>query len=470
MRAKKIITSILATTLLISNLALTVRADEENSGAEDFIERLYETCLDREADEAGKYYWLNGLDSLTQSGVTLAYNFVFSPEFQNKKMSNSDYVEHMYQMLMGREAEEEGKAYWVNELNNGASRENLFYGFVRSPEYDSICKSYGIETSTWRVGDNYTQKQFIDCFVQRLYVTCLTRNSEIAGLCYWSDALYDHKTTGNKCAKDFFLSKEYVDKGKEDEDFVKDLYVALMDREADEEGLKYWVNSLRTNLGRTDVIESFANSPEFTKICQDYGILNNGTGLVPSVVVTPIPTPTPEEKHSKEEWMKILGISEYKSTDGVTVYGKFNDTTFFNEEVNEYRKFLGLEPFVIVDTPYEANKSSVTNWDYFKWYGTIEQAAIDCYSEDAPYFHRCSNWTTGSVTIIDDNGHTRAFNSLYSSKGHRTVWEWNTDGIARPCYLVMRSACFEAWLYDNSDEMFHRLGISTVQDVEYVYY
>lgn len=298
MKMNRIVTTILATSLLISSFVVPVSADE-TSDKEAFVTRLYEQCLDREPEKAGFDYWMEALNNYTQSGASIAYNFVFSPEFQSKQFSNEDYIEHMYALVLGRESEAAGKAYWVDKMNNGYSRLDVFYGFVRSTEFDGLCKSYGIDTSSWKYGDNFTKRQFIDCFVQRMYVTCLIRNYDISGLCYWSDLIYSGNITGSEAAYQFFTSTEYLNSNKTDEEYVKDLYNAMMGRDYDEAGLTYWMNFLASGASRAQIFDGFANSNEFTAICNEYGVVKGVANHVttpvvpiPQSTVTPTPVPT----------------------------------------------------------------------------------------------------------------------------------------------------------------------------------
>ncbi len=45
---------------------------------------------------------------------------------------------------MNREPDSAGYNDWLNQLNNGASRESVFQGFAGSVEWSNICSEYGI--------------------------------------------------------------------------------------------------------------------------------------------------------------------------------------------------------------------------------------------------------------------------------------------------------------------------------------
>lgn len=116
----------------------------KEDGITGFVKRLYKVCLNREADTGGLNDWCDALRGHRSTGRDVAYGFIFSNEFTNKKLSNEDYVEHLYRAFMGRDSDAGGKAVWVNALKEGKTRKYVFDGFVGSKEFTAICNSYGI--------------------------------------------------------------------------------------------------------------------------------------------------------------------------------------------------------------------------------------------------------------------------------------------------------------------------------------
>ena len=70
--------------------------------------------------------------------------FFHSPEFLNKKLSNSDYVKILYQTFFDREYDQTGYDYWMGRLNQGTSRDEVLRGFSNSQEFTNLKKSYGL--------------------------------------------------------------------------------------------------------------------------------------------------------------------------------------------------------------------------------------------------------------------------------------------------------------------------------------
>lgn len=106
-----------------------------NSSETGGVFRLYWAFLERDPDLAGLCFWARRLET----GTTLqdvADSFASSVEFINKygQLSNSEFVNLVYQNVLGRPADPDGLAFWTGRLNAGASRGEVMVGFSESTE------------------------------------------------------------------------------------------------------------------------------------------------------------------------------------------------------------------------------------------------------------------------------------------------------------------------------------------------
>ena len=109
-----------------------------------FATRLYRTALQREPDFNGLNHWHNSLIN-GRKGAIVAFEFIFSREMHNRNLSDEDFVEILYNALMGRDSDAGGKAHWVKRLSTGRSRYKVYKSFVGSKEFKRICKEHGIK-------------------------------------------------------------------------------------------------------------------------------------------------------------------------------------------------------------------------------------------------------------------------------------------------------------------------------------
>jgi hypothetical protein len=98
------------------------------------VSPAYATYLGRAADAAGVAYWVSRM----QQGLSdeqLEAAFIATPEFYRfAGGTDAGWVDAMYESLLGRVPDDNGKNYWVNQLAGGALRVNVAYGFASSPE------------------------------------------------------------------------------------------------------------------------------------------------------------------------------------------------------------------------------------------------------------------------------------------------------------------------------------------------
>lgn len=253
-------------------------------GVSGFVTRLYQVCLNRAPDPAGKADWVGKLKNGARTGVTAAYGFIFSNEFKGKNLCNEDFVKQLYQAFMGREYDAAGLKDWVNRLNTGKTREYVFNGFAMSTEFRKICESYGIQQGEAIAIPQYGTVPTGTCsvcgkedgvtgFVKRMYKVALGREGDPSGLKDWTNRLWTHAASGRDIAYGFIFSKEFLGKNYSDADYVEHLYEAFMGRKSDAPGKADWVGRLAKGSSREDVFNGFVGSQEFSGICNSYGIV-----------------------------------------------------------------------------------------------------------------------------------------------------------------------------------------------------
>lgn len=109
----------------------------------DFAGSLYETVLDRDADEGGLAAHVAALEE-GASPSQIACNFLESDEYLAKGESAEQTVARCYRSLLGREPEGGEDSAWVGLLESGEAVESVVGGFGSSDEYLSRIASLGL--------------------------------------------------------------------------------------------------------------------------------------------------------------------------------------------------------------------------------------------------------------------------------------------------------------------------------------
>lgn len=101
------------------------------------LARLYMAAFNRIPDYAGYVFWM-GVSRNGAATNQIAEVFAKSDEFNNKYgayLSNSQYLDQIYQNVLGRAADSAGRDYWLTQMNNGMTRGDILNQFAQSPEF-----------------------------------------------------------------------------------------------------------------------------------------------------------------------------------------------------------------------------------------------------------------------------------------------------------------------------------------------
>ena len=246
--------------------------EAEASGVEGFVDRLYSVVLGRKASTSEKANWINLLKTRQMSGAEVAKGFVDSNELKGRNLSDSAYIDMLYQTFMNRAGDASGKKTWQDILNKGMSRMYVFAGFAESTEFENICKSYGIVRGNANLTEARDQNMGVTTFVVRCYDVFLGRKPDVKGLNEWCDWLLNGQVNARDAAYGFVMSGEFQNKGLSDTDYIKTLYLGFFDRIADSGGLSQWKEVLARGCSRESVFYGFADSEEFRKLAASFGL------------------------------------------------------------------------------------------------------------------------------------------------------------------------------------------------------
>lgn len=105
------------------------------------IARLYDTALGRLPDVGGLQFWRSAIDEGRAQLTDLADAFIGSNEFQATygALSNTGFVQRIYQNTLDRAGDAEGVNFWTSGLDAGvASRRDVVLAFSESLEHQNL--------------------------------------------------------------------------------------------------------------------------------------------------------------------------------------------------------------------------------------------------------------------------------------------------------------------------------------------
>ncbi len=103
------------------------------------VARLYMANFARQPDAAGFNYWLDQISS-DWTLARMASHFTLSDEFQATygDVEDDDFVELMYQNVLGRSSDAAGKEYWLGRLSDDLTRGDVLFLFSDSIEFRGL--------------------------------------------------------------------------------------------------------------------------------------------------------------------------------------------------------------------------------------------------------------------------------------------------------------------------------------------
>ncbi|MBO7449273.1 MAG: DUF4214 domain-containing protein [Clostridiales bacterium] len=121
-----------------------VESRDMNRGTTTFVAGCYKNILSRTPDADGLNYWTSLINDRTIYPEELIHEFFYTEEGQSKIKNDSDYIDALYKSFLGREADAEGKDFWLNSIKDGVTREDLYDNFKHSDEFDKILSSHDL--------------------------------------------------------------------------------------------------------------------------------------------------------------------------------------------------------------------------------------------------------------------------------------------------------------------------------------
>ena len=118
-----------------------------------YIVQLYNGALCRSPENSGFQYWYTQISNGKSLDDIIKYFYINAPEatnnWNNKKCvyNNSKYVLGLYKGILGKDVSttDSGYKYWLEQLTNGKTREDILKSILATDEYKSIKTKYGFD-------------------------------------------------------------------------------------------------------------------------------------------------------------------------------------------------------------------------------------------------------------------------------------------------------------------------------------
>ncbi len=89
----------------------------------EFVAKVYKLALGREPEVEGWKFWVQKLESKELAVTQFIYDLMKQDEFVSRLMSREQFIKMMYEIIVGREPEEEGQKYWEQKYEEYRTQE-----------------------------------------------------------------------------------------------------------------------------------------------------------------------------------------------------------------------------------------------------------------------------------------------------------------------------------------------------------
>lgn len=245
----------------------------ENQDVCNFVVRMYDKFLGRTPDAQGLDFWYNKLVSKELDGANIVDGFISSDEFAGKNLDTDAFLEILYNGIFDRNADQTGKDTWSDILSAGVSQRYISAQFINSDEFNRLCQSFNISRGNIELTESRDQNVDITRFVNHFYRECLNRQGDAEGLNTWTDGLLNQSFTGTDIVDGFIFSNEFKNKNLDNQSYIETLYRTILSRNSDSEGLSTWITYMENGVSTYFIAAHFINSPEFINNCAKHNII-----------------------------------------------------------------------------------------------------------------------------------------------------------------------------------------------------
>ncbi|MGZ8887796.1 MAG: DUF4214 domain-containing protein, partial [Nitrososphaeraceae archaeon] len=133
----------------LENYGNNISGAKKLASAQSFVKRLYQRSLNIDPDQTTIDNWANKLAAETISYADMVRGIIISKQFNDRNLTNEQYVDVLYKAVLDRNPDSIGAAHWLGQLKVLDRKAVLDY-FLTSAEFKNLVNQY------IQYGYNYT--------------------------------------------------------------------------------------------------------------------------------------------------------------------------------------------------------------------------------------------------------------------------------------------------------------------------
>ncbi len=289
--------------------------------------------------------------------------------------------------------------YWMSmntmvatvDQNGNVTAVNPGKGLIRVQALDGSYQTALCEVTVLEAGSVTTEEEQINSFVERMYTIILNRAADEGGLKDWAAELIGQRVDGAEIVSQFINSDEFKARNLSSEDYIKVLYRAILNREPAIEEVNSWLSALEQGQTQQDLLNGFVTSAEFGSLCDGYGIIAVMTqeDMVRNFVsrMYTVALERAKDEEGLDFWVSLLMNGQ---ADGAAIADGFINSPEFearNLSDEDYIKVLYL-----TFLNREADQAGIDSWVDALTMGCERPVALQSFIETAEFGALCEEY------------------------------------------------------------------------------
>ena len=289
-----------------------VKANDEidKDKATGFINDIYKIAnITITNDEKDKK--VNNVINSKLSGSAIIKSIVESEEFKNLGLTDEEYVKTIGKICLDEDLSSDEVNKYAEQLISGTNRNELLKTFINNNKFVTKCNKFGLEKGEYTASKIVSTSKLAEEYVKNAYEELINKNSDNLGNI--KQEVASGKTTVTKMLQTFIESNAFKNRNLSNEDYVKSLFKASLNREPSSEEKEKYTKELETASKEDKFKEIVGTQVQF--VADEFKKLCNKNYLVADKVVEVI-------QDSEKQQTETHGKLQIKRSEKTTKDGK----------------------------------------------------------------------------------------------------------------------------------------------------
>lgn len=269
----RVVTFFMCLAVLVSLIQVPSLASKKEDVLENYIDRTFSVILGRTASNEDFRLWYPNLKKGSATAVSMIDQLTESSEYQAKGLSTEQTVDVLYRSMLGHEADQKGREYWLRLLSGGVSKTVLVHAIAGTDEFKTFCAKNTVKPGDVTITEERDMNPEMTLAVAKMCKSLTGREPQAEELNTWISQL-----TGNQAGLANFLlrfmkSDEFTNLGYDREITVQVVFESMLERTPTEQEKAEFIDILSHGVSMDFVVDRIAKTQEFSELCAGKGIL-----------------------------------------------------------------------------------------------------------------------------------------------------------------------------------------------------